>query len=523
MSLYQCLGDFRGIGEKSSRSTKKVRALQKLLSENINLPSPPAIAVRILDAVREEETSFKELAAIISSDPALTAKILTIANSSFYSLPKKVDSIERALSVLGANTLKNIALSFVIAKGIRGDGTGFDFELFWKRAITGAVGADLIAKKLRRRNDDIFVAGLLQDIGMVILSLTRTNDYLKVLDEREVTEASLVSIETAAFGFDHQELGAEILKKWGLPESIYHPIQYHHAAGNGLPEEIRTEAKLLFLADKVASVYHGSHSTGHLAELKEMLGNVFQMEDEDVESLIDEVAEKSIEILASFEIEVGDMKPYSQILQEANAELGKLNLSYEQLVMEFKQAKERAEKLASELKDANIRLRELAFRDGLTGLFNHRYFQDLMDKEVSRAVRYKRAFSLILFDIDHFKKVNDTYGHPAGDIVLKTLGRELEIIVRKSDVAARYGGEEFVVVLPETDLKGAAILAERLRSLVEFLTIPADGVDLKVTISIGVSCFDPDTSSMSKAEIIEAADKALYRSKHDGRNRVTLA
>ena len=161
------------------------------------------------------------------------------------------------------------------------------------------------------------------------------------------------------------------------------------------------------------------------------------------------------------------MKPFSQLLQEANEELRRLNLSYEQLVMEFKQAKEKAERLAGELMEANTKLRELAFRDGLTGLYNHRYFQELMTLDMSSTVRYGSVLSLMMFDIDHFKLVNDTYGHPGGDLILRKLATLVQESMRTSDVVARYGGEEFAVILPMTDAGGCKVFAERLRRKVE--------------------------------------------------------
>src|SRR5438093_12621019 len=127
-----------------------------------------------------------------------------------------------------------------------------------------------------------------------------------------------------------------------------------------------------------------------MRNIKDVLTQNFSLDQPDVESLVDSVASKSIEILSLFEVDPGKMKPFSQILQEANDELSSLNLSYEMLVMELKQAKEKAEKLASDLKEANDRLREMVFRDSLTGLYNHRYFQELMDQELSRSQRYKR-------------------------------------------------------------------------------------------------------------------------------------
>ncbi len=496
-------------------------AIQEVLKDDIKLPSPPAIAVRILDAVRKDDSSFREIARIISSDPALAAKILKVANSSFYSLRYKVDTIEKALSVLGIDLLKNIALSFVIAEGMRGSSEGeFDFDYFWRRAITAAVAADLVSALLGHKTDDTFVTALLMDLGIVVMYYWNTTEYLRVLAARRSSGPQLEEIERDVFGFDHSEMGGELLKSWGLPEGIYQGARFHHHPGNA-PVKFKQTTEILVLADALSSVYHGSRGTERIKFIKSGLINKHKIKEEAVDVLIDSVAEKTVEILSSFDLDPGDLKPYSQLLQEANEELGKLNLSYEQLVIELKQAKEKAERLAQELGEANEKLRELAFRDGLTGLFNHRYMQELLEKEMDRSVRYKRPISLIMFDIDHFKNVNDTHGHPVGDQVLKALSVKLSHLSRRSDMVARYGGEEFMVVLPETDASGANVMAQRLRRGIEQMEVATDAGPLQVTVSVGVTSYTPDHGKKTKGDLIEAADSGLYASKRGGRNQVT--
>lgn len=165
----------------------------------------------------------------------------------------------------------------------------------------------------------------------------------------------------------------------------------------------------------------------------------------------------------------------------------------------------------------HARLYELAITDGLTKLFIHRYFQARLEEEMVRAKRYHTACSLILFDIDHFKKFNDTYGHQQGDIVLIEVAKLIKLAVRDTvDIPARYGGEEFAIILPETDAKGALLVAERLRKTVEAFDFPGQEQALKVTISLGVATF-PDHASV-KSVLIKKADMALYECKNRGRN-----
>ncbi len=165
----------------------------------------------------------------------------------------------------------------------------------------------------------------------------------------------------------------------------------------------------------------------------------------------------------------------------------------------------------------HARLYELAITDGLTRLFIHRYFQARLEEEILRAKRYHTTVSLILFDIDHFKKFNDTYGHQQGDIVLMEVAKILKQTVRDTvDIPARYGGEEFAIILPETDARGAQLVAERLRKNVEGHDFPGQDKPLHVTISLGIACF-PDHAS-SKPVLIKKADIALYHCKKLGRN-----
>ncbi len=156
--------------------------------------------------------------------------------------------------------------------------------------------------------------------------------------------------------------------------------------------------------------------------------------------------------------------------------------------------------------------------DHLTGVHNKRYFLEFLEREIARALRYQTPLSLVLFDIDHFKKINDTHGHLAGDMVLRELGRRLKPRIRREDLLARYGGEEFVCVLANTGLGNALLFAENVRAMVEFEPFREEDLDVPVTISLGVTEFDPQEQSGEK--LIARTDANLYTAKRGGRNRV---
>jgi two-component system, cell cycle response regulator len=155
--------------------------------------------------------------------------------------------------------------------------------------------------------------------------------------------------------------------------------------------------------------------------------------------------------------------------------------------------------------------------DGLTQIFNKRYFMEILEREISRSHRYRRALCLIIFDIDHFKVINDTYGHLAGDAVLRHLAGVVKNNLRREDMLARYGGEEFAVILPEVELAPARQVADKIRKLVEGTRFRFEETDIPVTISLGIAACGEDLQEST--EFIKAADEKLYEAKQSGRNR----
>lgn len=175
----------------------------------------------------------------------------------------------------------------------------------------------------------------------------------------------------------------------------------------------------------------------------------------------------------------------------------------------------------NELESANKTLKTLSRTDRLTGIYNRGYWEECLAQEFQRSQRSQRPSSLILFDIDHFKNFNDTHGHQAGDMVLRSVGALLKRFRRATDTAGRYGGEEFGIILPETTAEQALVFAERLREKIAATHVEWEEESLRITISIGVSQLDPEM--MAYHEWIEKSDCALYQAKERGRNQTVVA
>lgn len=180
--------------------------------------------------------------------------------------------------------------------------------------------------------------------------------------------------------------------------------------------------------------------------------------------------------------------------------------------------------LQRRLAAAEARIREMAVTDELTGLRNRRYVQGRLQEELSRAARSRKPISVALFDVDHFKQVNDAHGHDAGDEVLRSVAAMAQRACRASDLVARFGGEEFLIVLPETDPEGAGVIADRLRIWIEAMRVDVDGAAITVTASFGIATHAPDAAGAPDVSaLVKRADEALYRAKATGRNRVVHA
>jgi diguanylate cyclase (GGDEF)-like protein len=182
----------------------------------------------------------------------------------------------------------------------------------------------------------------------------------------------------------------------------------------------------------------------------------------------------------------------------------------------------RLKMLQDELRQANARLESLASTDGLTGLFNRRYFDNFLLNEVRRALRYKSPVAVVLIDLDHFKQVNDLYGHQMGDEVLRNVSRIVAAGVRATDAAARYGGEEIGLILTQTEVEGARGVSERLRARLAEATHTFQNVSIQKTASFGIAGFDGTAVPLSPEELLKRADQALYQAKRSGRNRVVV-
>lgn len=505
--------------------TKK-EVLQQVIDSG-SLPTLSTVASKLINITGKEETTIYDITKLIAQDVSLSTKILKVVNSSFYNFPNEVGTIQQAVAILGTNAVRSLVLSFSFLNMERPKhGKGFDYERFWEESLAAAVASKLIMSKVSDGDpEEVFTVSLLQNLGKLIFACAFRETYDEILKEAAGSETELLKLEVERIGATHADIGYAAANQWHFPESLTLPILYHHEPDEYREKipEVLTYIRVVHLAELLSNIMYSGKPIEYHAPFRQRAQEMFHLEAKEVDELLEKAHIEVAEAAKFFGLNIGGTASIPELLQEANIELSLLNMSYEQMNRELVQAKMQLEKLTSELEAKNTYLEGVANLDGLTEIYNHRFFQEFLDKEISRSLRRETELSLLLADIDNFKKFNDFHGHQAGDYVLKEFATLCKGLIREYDLLARYGGEEFVFVLPETDSGDALTVAEKIRAAIEEHLFSFDEDEYRVTCSFGVASFDQSSKPvMKKSELIELADKALYSAKKKGRNRVEL-
>ena len=502
----------------------KDELLRKILTSD-ELPTLPTVASQLITLTAREDATLADIGELVSQDVSLSAKILKVSNSAFYSFPQQIGSIKQAVSILGMNAVRSLVLSFSFLTMKAGRvKSRFDFEKFWEKSLTSAVTARLILEKVKGVDfEEAFVSGLLQNLGELILARSFPKEYDKVLQAVEDDQHDTLTAEETVFGMNHTMVGTEIARSWGFPEILLIPIEYHHNPGEytGKNATIRATVRAVYLSDLLMNILFSDKPEVYHQQFRKEAAKLLGLTAENIESILEQVHIKIKEAGTYFNLKIQPPQSVQEILQEANIRLSLINLDYEQMNKQLILTKIHLENLTHELEEKNKRLDNLANIDGLTGVYNHRYFQNVLEQESKRATRNNSPLSLLLVDIDHFKKVNDTYGHQVGDFILAEFSKIIQDNIRQYDVLARYGGEEFVVILPETSVADAFIVGEKLRALIESTVFQDNREKYRITASFGLAGSIPATEdNFNKSSLIHQADQALYEAKEKGRNKV---
>jgi diguanylate cyclase (GGDEF)-like protein len=494
------------------------KELPATLARADNLPSLPAVALEVLRISQDEDATLDDMAACLSRDPALAAKLLKLANSSLFGGGKSVTTLQRATMLLGMKTVKLMALSFSLAGALpkKGQQGGFSFTEYWHRSLVCAIAARSLARLIKSpQGDEAFLCGLFAHFGKLVLArcLTETYDPLVL----ESSGWPSVSLEEERLGFSSTDVCASLLKGWDLPEILYLTVGYWPHPER-LPElketATRNLAELLGLGHLAEAVLCDTDKGTPLTALHKAMESRFGVQANEVDALLVGLEAGIGETAELLAVQLPGGSSHEELINQARMQMVNVSLG---TALDLAAERRRTAELESEKKELETR----ASTDRLTGLPNRAAFDAFLARHIRARLegQVPRALGLIMVDVDKFKSFNDTYGHAIGDEVLRMVGGVLERLTRKGDLAARYGGEEFSVVLPQTNPFGIKTVAERLREAIEQEVLEVDGQRLSVTASFGCACIASFGAPTDAAALIKLADHFLYQAKKKGRNR----
>ncbi len=495
----------------------------------IPLPTLPTIAVRLLELFDDPDVELPDLAELLRSDPAIASKILRAANSSAYGVGRKVTDLQQAIALLGKTVVTSLALSFTLAERSMQHGAAAQlFRGYWLQAMTQAVAAESLAQRFARQHaGEWFITGLLASVGRLSLINHDPDQYAEVMSRAECLDMPLHELEASHFGTTAVELSTELLNAWNLPErcvnAVGDQIRCLENPGRwaGSPEQRLSAA---IATAKAVGEYFCQNRQGHsLVQIVHIMEEAFAAKEDDAVRLIETVRNRLDATSDLFQVDCSSLGTPTELMSLAMQHLSSLALDRSRV--------EPVSKSMASLLKQNKQLLERVHRltlrcvtDSLTGIFNRGYFEERLQELIKQAKSSEVKIGVILIDIDHFKKINDSHGHLAGDDILREVAIVIRETVRSSDVVARYGGEEFVVLVPDTDDVVVTRLSDRIRSAVRSAVFCVDGSRVSVTVSVGAAAGRPSSADERFGRaIVAAADEQLYESKSQGRDRVCVA
>ncbi len=479
----------------------RTTALLAELKTASRLPSPPGVAFRVLELCRRDDSERHEIADAVMSDPALAARLLRYANSPLLGGRRKVSSVLEAVLLLGLRATKLTALGFSLPlREFRPQCDGFSLPAFWTESfLNGVLARRVVAPRLKVGREDAFTAGLLAGLGRLVLATGLPALYARVL-ETSAAGVDRLTRERELLGVDHAEVGARVLREWQLPDALCDAIENQYApeaapqTSASLASAIRQAREL---ADRLVDARLTATSDG------EPDGGPPSFDDVDLGGCAPADILADVRQMASlFDIQLDDPQRCLDLLAEAREVVTHVGLL----------AEAESARLARAQRDLVVR----ATHDPLTGLLNRPAFEEQLEAAVRGLAREHGNFALLMVDLDGFKQVNDTRGHLVGDEVLRRGAAAIRSALRDVDVVARYGGDEFVVMVTQSDLAAATLVAERICAAVRNSAPAAEADAVRLTASIGIAATARYPHVPSARMLLKDADTQMYIAKRAG-------
>ncbi|MHC4947265.1 MAG: HDOD domain-containing protein [Planctomycetota bacterium] len=505
----------------SKRENPSLTAELEAMFAEATLPTSPALATQILSLIDDPHATAAQFARLIEADPALSARLLRMANSARYGQRHEVTTITRAVTVIGLRQLRVVALGFELVRHLDSlGGCAFDLPEFWQQSILRACLAREVARAVvPALAEEAFLAGLLQDCGILLLVQTLGDEYAAMCAEQVRSPTAFFEAEQHRFPYTHVDAAVAMTSMWDLPEAIAGPIAGHHA-----PVTLAADADDI---DRLGAVCYfvGSMGFDERAEiaatepaLQAYARTTLGLEPDRLERILEDAGEAYGQVAGLFEGTVSEAPDVADLMLTANRLLIRHAAESEARASDMEAERDQIIDEQKTLRTALGQYREQAARDPLTGLLNRRALHNAGLDCLRRADRATQPVTVLFLDLDNFKWINDRHGHPAGDEVLRAVATSVREAVTDGGCAGRYGGEEFVVVIPHVSAEEARERAEGLVRAVRDGRVLHDGHEIRVTCSVGaVWCDRPESRAFE--ELLGAADELMYIAKRGGKDR----
>ncbi len=490
--------------------------LEKQLANNTNLPSLPVIAVKIIEASKDPDVSLRDVASIISADPAISAKLLKIANSPLYSQRRAINNLREALTLLGFNAALTIALSFSLFHSLKVKGhSKCNHDNYWKRSILSAQIARLLGQRFRlSKLEDLFLVGLLQDIGILALENLNPPPYVNY-DKMCIKHTERISIERKILKLEHSCVGAWLLNSWNFPATIVNAVLHSHSLSNHMQVQDKAASQFhlcLSFSGTLADMWLEENPTELFQSTLEAAGLALNIDADEFSQLVAEINKELLVMSALFDVNFDDEIQQGQILEEAREVTLLRSIHF---IKQSENDQRQIENIAEQVKE----IEKESQRDYLTKVYNRKHFERLLKDEYENANINRWPLSIAFIDIDNFKEINDSHGHLIGDKIIIAIADFFSENIRQTDILARYGGDEFILMLPGSTTQIAEEALNRLITLLrKSIRINTDDRTLTPTVSVGLASHMDINSFPDVESFIRAADKALYKAKGAGRN-----
>jgi diguanylate cyclase (GGDEF)-like protein len=491
------------------------------------LPSIPTVAQTLLKLAANPETELRQVVRFVKADPAISAKVVKAANSTFFGLRSEVKGIERAVSLLGPSVSNSLALSFGLTSSASASSPmSAHFANCWQQSLVQAAAAAEIAQRISPTSaDDFSLCGLLLEVGRLALLTTFETEYRPVLEAAHDRGLALLQVEEEWLGIHHAEVGARLMEQWKMPQAVIDSIRWHHASATELEEQRQNENFPILSAMAIASSAGDVLCTKGGDRARERLDRLAR-------ALLHWKPEETADFLRQTELnwqqyanllQFDETESPAELMMQANEQLVRLTLRAHVACTQATLRQQLAEQDRRDLEFQNKQLQKQALHDPLTKIYNRQFFDEMLDTESKRCTRCASPIGLIFVDVDHFKQINDTYGHQFGDVVLQQMVKVFANSIRNSDVLARFGGEEFVILVNQPTERGLERLAEKIRRRVEEEPFLFGDMRVPVTVSLGAAIAVPGREDCELPHrLIAAADASLYDAKRSGRNRYCI-